>query len=246
MASNGTPTGSRSRPGTRPAAPRAPRRHDQRRHHRFQHRQRHLEHHRHQCQRRPGAVRRRQLHDITEDQTNRGDAASRLIASGRLSDYRRGYGRRHRHRRHRPGQQHGHLAVLDRQRHPGPTSAPSPTTLPCSLRSTDKLRFVPDGQNGTTGLRHLPGLGPDQRHPGNQGRCHHQRRHHRLQHGHRHSNITVTSVNDAPVLNARQQLHRPSPKIRPPTAATSSPRSSAAKVSRRRYGRGQRHRRHRA
>ena len=33
---------------------------------------------------------------------------------------------------------------------------------------------------------HLPGLGPDQRHGRHAGRHHQQRRHDRLQHGHRH------------------------------------------------------------
>ena len=123
---------------------------------------------------------------ITEDQTtNTGDLVSTLIA-GKVTDVDTGAVQRD--RRHGPGQQHGHVAVFRSTTAStwNGVGTVSSSTSALLLRSTDKLRFVPNGQNATTALGHLPCLGPDQRDGGKQGRRQHNRRDHGLQHGHGH------------------------------------------------------------
>ena len=55
------------------------------------------------------------------------------------------------HRRHQPDQRHGHLAILDRQRQHLDECRQRQRHVGLALRSSDKLRFVPDGQNATSG-----------------------------------------------------------------------------------------------
>lgn len=69
------------------------------------------------------------------------------------------------------------------------------------LRSTDSIRFVPDGKNGGTATITYKGLGPDLGQLREQGQHHGQRYpDQRLFHGHGHGQITITALNDAPVL----------------------------------------------
>ena len=75
--------------------------------------------------------------------------------------HRRRRGRRRGHRDHRTGERQRHLAVLDRRR--GVVECGRPRCPPATallLRDTDRVRFVPDGQNGTAASFSVRRLGP--------------------------------------------------------------------------------------